>query len=125
MSNVRRKLRVWPNDFVSLRNRKEKEQQNNEESDNSSNYDNNNINTNNSNSNSSSRGSSTESNSTNNSDSSAILGNTATTSNKLSVAATKSLDLTGSHDDDIHVAYRNVYKNDDDKNNDEDDEVSG
>ncbi|KNC34497.1 hypothetical protein FF38_02756 [Lucilia cuprina] len=114
MSNVRRKLRVWPNDFVLLSSRKEKEQQqqNNEESDNSN--DNNNINTTNSSSNSTIAGSSSVS--TLNS-SEINSRDTMAAKNKIHVAATKSLDLTGPHDD--------VYKNNDAANNDDDDDVSG
>lgn len=106
MSNVRRKLRVWPNDFVLLSSRKEKEQHNNEESDN--NNDNNNINANNS--------SSSSSNSTLGS-SEFNTRDTMAANNKIHVAATKSLDLTGPHDV--------VYRHDDVDNIDDDDDVSG
>ncbi|XP_065371701.1 mitogen-activated protein kinase kinase kinase 4 isoform X1 [Calliphora vicina] len=107
MSNVRRKLRVWPNDFVLLSSRKEKEQHNNQENDN--NNDNNNIKTNNSSSSSSSSDSTLGSSEFNTCD-------TMAANNKIHVAATKSLDLTGTHD----VVYRH-----DDDNIDDDDDVSG
>lgn len=110
MSNVRRKLRVGPNDFISLRTRQEEEQYNNKESD-----------KNNKNATNSAVSSNTNTISGPSAlDFSTINPRKAMAANsKIHFVATKSLDLTGPHYDDNDVL---VYRADDANN---DDDVSG
>lgn len=132
MSNIRRKLRVWPNDFVSLRSRNEKELSEDDEEVNSENNDNNNINNVNNSGGSSSNNSTatTNTNSTDSSDSSSISEintyDTMAANNKTYVTSiTRSLNLTGLHPNIAAAAAAAFGSTNDEIQNDEDDEVTG